>query len=280
MLVREEAVQTLVDLGLTVLQAKVYIALVKLGASTARTTAKAAKVASQDVYRVLAELQEKGLIEKIIAKPNKYRSIPLEEGLSILLQRRNKQTAELKKAVFEIFENFQSIDKFEDKNETGNFVLIPQGEPIENRLARVWETAQTNIDLMNEFQEGMEWYEKNFELDTKTLNRGIKIRNILSKTQKKYHITKSFSILLERKPEFQVRYIHFPPPAKLMIKDNKEVFISTTRKINSVEYPCLWTNNPIIVQIIQQWYDIMWEKSKYRIPKGAEEIFESGVIPA
>ena len=45
-----------------------------------------------------------------------------------------------------------------------------------------------------------------------------------------------------------------------MIKDNKEVFISTTRKINSVEYPCLWTNNPIIVQIIQQWYDIMWEK--------------------
>ena len=98
MLLQEETVQTLVNLELTVLQAKVYLALVKLGTSTGRTTAKAAKVASQDVYRVLTELQEKGLVEKIIAKPNKYRPIPLKDGLSMLLQRRNKQTAELKKA--------------------------------------------------------------------------------------------------------------------------------------------------------------------------------------
>ena len=61
----------------------------------------------------------------------------------MLLQRRNKQTAELKKTVFEIFKSFQSVDKREDKNETGDFVLIPEKEPIENRFIRVWETAQT-----------------------------------------------------------------------------------------------------------------------------------------
>ena len=61
MLVQEETVQTLVNLGLTVLQAKVYLSLAKSGVSTGRATAKAAKVASQDVYRVLIELQEKGI---------------------------------------------------------------------------------------------------------------------------------------------------------------------------------------------------------------------------
>jgi sugar-specific transcriptional regulator TrmB len=261
LLLHEGAVQTLGDLGLSVLQAKVYLALVKSGDSTGRATAKAAKVASQDVYRILAELQDKGLVEKIIGKPNEYRPMPLEDGFSMLLQRRNKQTAELEKAAFEIFNAFQIVDNREEKSEAGDFVLIPQGEPIENRLARGLETAQANICFMNEFQEGMEWHEKNFESDIKALDKGIKIRDILSRTQKNYHVSKSFMGLLERKPGFRLRYIDFPPPAKLMIKDCEEVFISTTRKTNSLDYPCLWSNNPIMVQIIQQWYDLIWEKA-------------------
>jgi len=183
LLQQEETVQTLVNLGLTVLQAKVYLALVKSGTSTGRTTAKTAKVASQDIYRVLTELQEKGLIEKIIAKPNKYRPILLEEGLSMLLQRRNKQTAELKKAAFVMFKTFQSSGEREDKNETGDFVLIPEKEPIENRFIRVWETAQTSVDLVNDEREAMIMREKHYELTVKAHKRGVKIRELLIKTR-------------------------------------------------------------------------------------------------
>jgi sugar-specific transcriptional regulator TrmB len=70
------------------LQAKVYIALAKLGTLTGRVTAKEAKVASQDVYRVLAELEEKNLVEKIIVTPNKYRPVPVQDVLSILLKQK------------------------------------------------------------------------------------------------------------------------------------------------------------------------------------------------
>jgi sugar-specific transcriptional regulator TrmB len=156
---QEETIQTLVNLGLTVMQTKVYIALAKSGTSTARTTAKAAKVASQDVYHTLIELQEKGLVEKIISKPNRYRPISMEEAISILLQRRNKQTDELKKAAFEIVQRFQGVDKFEN-NETGDFIMIPQGETSVNRLSSAWKTAQTNIDLICELREGMGRCEK------------------------------------------------------------------------------------------------------------------------
>jgi sugar-specific transcriptional regulator TrmB len=254
LLQQEETVQTLVNLGLTVLQAKVYLALVKSGTSTGRTTAKTAKVASQDIYRVLTELQEKGLIEKIIAKPNKYRPILLEEGLSMLLQRRNKQTAELKKAAFVMFKTFQSSGEREDKNETGDFVLIPEKEPIENRFIRVWETAQTSVDLVNDEREAMIMREKHYELTVKAHKRGVKIRELLIKTR-------GGGGGLKRRPEFQSSYLHFPSPAKVVIKDNTEVFISTTYEVSTLKQPYLWSNNPIIVQVIQQWYDIMWEKS-------------------
>jgi sugar-specific transcriptional regulator TrmB len=109
---QDEAIQTLVKLRLTVLQAKVYIALAKLGTSTGRTTAKVAQVASQDVYRVLDDLQEKGLVEKIIAKPTMYKATPIKEGLSILLQNKKEEFIETEKQVKTMSNNF-----YENKNQ-------------------------------------------------------------------------------------------------------------------------------------------------------------------
>jgi sugar-specific transcriptional regulator TrmB len=256
----DESVQTLVNLGLSVLQAKVYIALAKSGTSTGRTTAQVAKVASQDVYRVLAELREKSLVEKRISRPNRYSAVPLKEGLHMLLKRRNEQTTELKKAVFDMSQSFQNVSMTGDKVEACDFILIPANEPIEKRFVGAWESVQTSLELMNDFQEGIAEHEMHFDLEIKALNNGVKIRNILSKTQKKYKKSKLFSALLEREPGFQVKYTNFPLPAKILIKDNKEVFISTENKPDSYSQPYLWSNNLILVRVIQQWYDIMWEK--------------------
>ncbi len=256
----DESVQTLVNLELTLLQAKVYLALAKSGTSSGRAVAKAAKVASQDVYRILNELQEIGLVEKIISRPNKYKPIPLKNSLPMLLQRRNIQTTQLKKSVIKMFKGFQNIESAVDKKETGDFILIPGKEPTENRIKMFFETARTSIDLMNECQEGMIGHEINFDLEVKALNNGVKIRDILCKTKKSIRRQKRFSALLERKPEFQVKYHQFAPPAILCIKDSKEVLISTTKNAYALAQPYLWTNNLNLVHVIQQWYDTMWEK--------------------
>jgi sugar-specific transcriptional regulator TrmB len=256
----DESVQTLVNLGLTLLQAKVYLALAKSGTLSGRAVAKAAKVASQDVYRILNELQEIGLVEKIISRPNKYKPIPLKNSLSMLLQRRNTQTTQLKKSIIKMFRGFQDSESPADKKETGDFILIPGKEPTENRIKMLLGTAQTSIDLMNEYQEGITGHEINFDLEIKALNNGVKIRDILYRTKKRYQPPKKFSVLLERKPEFQVKYHQSAPPVILCIKDNKEVLISTTKNANSLAQPYLWTNNPNLVHVIQQWYDTIWEK--------------------
>ena len=274
LLLQEEGVQALVDLGLTVLQAKVYIALAKSGTSTGRTTAKTAKVASQDVYRVLAELQEKGLIEKIIDKPNKYRPIPIEEGFTILLQRRNKQTIEIKNMMTEICKNFSGTDKSEDDNEKCQFVLIPQKETIANKLIKEVETAQTSVDLASDFRSSIDGLGTGLESIFKSIKRGVKFRDLIDTSQGRCQESKAF-LTLKRNPAYQARFICSTLPlklliarficstlpVKLLIKDKQEVFISIKHAKSNIDTPYLWSNNPIIVQVIQQWYDIMWEKS-------------------
>ena len=51
-------VQTLIDLGLTSLQARIYLALYQTGTSEAATISKVTKVARSDVYRTMYKLQQ------------------------------------------------------------------------------------------------------------------------------------------------------------------------------------------------------------------------------
>jgi sugar-specific transcriptional regulator TrmB len=51
-----EYIQTLMSLGLTFLQAKVYLSLVALGKSDAKTISKASDIVREEIYRIMPYL--------------------------------------------------------------------------------------------------------------------------------------------------------------------------------------------------------------------------------
>ncbi len=260
-MLHEETVETLTNLGLTVLQAKVYIALSRVGTQTGRATAKVAKVAPQDVYRVLGELQEKGLVEKIISKPYRYQAAPVTQGLSMLLRERNEETHRLRRAVSQICRNFANPTNEESNDPSKEFALLPPQEKAINKDKNLFETAQTSLELINSFEESMVLHEYHVKSEMKALKTGIRIREILSVSNSKKEPSGAFLKLITTKPEYQVRYIDYPEPAKLIIKDCKEVLISTKSTVDTLQQPVLWSSNAVLVRIIQQWFASTWEKS-------------------
>ena len=141
----DDSIQTLINLGLTILQAKVYITLAKSGASTARTTAKVAQVAPQDVYRVLAELQENGLVEKIIDKPTMYKANPVKESLSILLKNKKQEYIEAEKQAQVFFNNFNENNNQNVSNEKVQFAMVSGKEAIIQRLKEAILKTNTSV---------------------------------------------------------------------------------------------------------------------------------------
>ena len=93
----EDYIRTLTQLELTSAQAKVYLTLATLEKATAKEISNHSNVAREEVYRLLTELQKKGLIERIIASPTQFKATPIEEGLSILIRRKEKEIAGIKK---------------------------------------------------------------------------------------------------------------------------------------------------------------------------------------
>jgi sugar-specific transcriptional regulator TrmB len=82
-----DAVASLERLGLTTYEAKVFIALQKLGSGTAREASRVADVPRSQVYSVTESLEDRGLVEIQQSSPMQYRPVSIDEARKTLRER-------------------------------------------------------------------------------------------------------------------------------------------------------------------------------------------------
>ena len=82
----EGALETLGMFGLSKNQARIYLAIIKLGSATVGEIASSSGIRREDVYRALPRFEKLGLIEKDLGAPSKIRVVSLESALSGLIK--------------------------------------------------------------------------------------------------------------------------------------------------------------------------------------------------
>jgi sugar-specific transcriptional regulator TrmB len=143
-----EELQTLSDLGLTLIQARVYLALVEFGPSKVSEIAKNSKVARPDVYRTLSKLQTLGLVEKIIEGPVKYKAISMDRELALLLERKTRRYEELRARTRILLEAARAKKSKKFNSNKNQFIWIPGGKTVIERIRIAIEKATQSIDLV------------------------------------------------------------------------------------------------------------------------------------
>ena len=187
-----ECCQTLTDLGLTPLQAKTYLTLAKIKTANVTTISKTSNIVREEIYRVMPKLAKMGLVEKIIGRPILYEALPLKAGLSVLIQRRMQETAELHTKTIQLIQNLHEnniSDSFMEENM--KFIITSELKLFRKRFEAGIKKTQSTIDVIappKDF-EGMVF--NHFTSLKKALRRNVRIRVITKKTkeettQKKY----------------------------------------------------------------------------------------------
>jgi hypothetical protein len=173
-----------------------------------------------------------------------------------LLKRRQEETEKLAKEaewISKAAETFPIVIE-----EGGEFKILPNKQPVIRMSLEILLTAKASIDLMNETQEVLKLHETHFKAKKTALQSGVLIREIIGKSTSEVGLPPALLNLAKSTPLLQMRMFDAPPTARLMIKDGKEVFFATTLKSGTHSQTFMWTNNPILVQIIQQWYNGVW----------------------
>ena len=106
-MVQDEQIQALMDLGLSLLQAKIYLSLASFENAPIRTISKASNIAKQDIYRIMPALQKMGLVEEILGSPIRYQAISLKTGIAVLFQRKTREYAELQNKTTQVLNTLQ-----------------------------------------------------------------------------------------------------------------------------------------------------------------------------
>ncbi len=246
-------------LGLTLLEAKVYLALVEAGQASAKTISKLSKVYQPDIYRIAPKLEKAGLIEKIISNPTEYRAKPIDEAIAMLIQSKNQQITLLKNKTKKI------LEKYEEKNqkkispeEKTDLILIPEGRRNIHKIGTAISQSQKSFISIGTHEIFRKAKYLDEQIWIEAIKRGVKFRFILDKPKNSILIPK-FTGVCTRKDYFEVRYVNFEPPATVILIDGKEGFVRTERNIES---PVLWISNPCIIEMINQYLEAMWEKAK------------------
>ena len=268
-MVEEEFVQILSRLGLTISQAKVYLALLELKKATGKTTAKHSKVARQEVYRLLAELQEKGLVKKIIARPTEFEPIPIEDCTSILIKRKKNGISETQKETAILLQKFKqkrsknTLEEYETR-----FSLFPHQATIQKKKMTL-KTVRRSFDVVTSWRNPHSIMFIAMEEIDKVLQRDVKVRVLIDKPDEE-RLLSDIRKHLEKYPAFKIRYLLNAPKALMSIYDKKEARICTCIRPWLKECPTLWTNNPCLLSILQDYFEIMWLtaiKTNFKIPR-------------
>lgn len=258
MSIYEQIASTFKELGLGIVHTRLYIVLAQSGTSTARLIAKNAKVAPQDVYRLLNELADLGLVEIVIDKPTRYSALPLSDGLNLLLKRRKDNIVSLEKTIHQISELTSPLSASSDQR-VGEFVLIPEKEPIDRMVTKIFSTARKSVDMMNNYPEVLIGHEKHFEEKCKALDNGVVIREIVCSQDTS--LPRYFTVFQKKYQNLKMKKVETPAPAILMIKDNSDLFFATSTKLETLSQPFLWSNNSVLLSVFRQWYDNLWDSS-------------------
>lgn len=251
--------QVLVDLGLTPKQARVYWALTKSGSSRTLEISKMSNVARSDVYAALEKLQQLGLVEKIIKKPTEYRTIPLSQGLSHLFRMKADQFEKVR-AETEILRDTVRIEEVEKANQTKNpqFVLVPAGRTVIDKIAASIGNAKDNIDLVVSWKRFSRGIASTFaESIEKAWSRNVKIRFIVEKPPKS-KTSKEIVRFFREKPNSQIKFIQNHPNTVFGIYDRKEIFVVVVSKTDLESSPALWSDDDALISLAADFFEMLW----------------------
>ena len=260
-MVDDENTDLLLGLGLTLNQAKVYLAILKLEKTTVGQVAKFSKVRREDVYRLLPSLEKMGLIERLLGKPTEIRATLISNSLTSLVKEEKNRSEERVKSMRSMVQKLSLKDwKVTPLGEESIYILIAEKKAILAKTSELINNSEKEVGLIADKRRIAQVLAQFMDEHKHAIKKGAQIRlifegespDILLK-EKVQELIGSASVSVKFHRE---RLNHF------IMSDDKEALITTSKESGLGESPSLWTNNSNLIGVLRTGFESDWQKAK------------------
>ena len=264
----DKSVEILRDFGLTANQAKVYLAIARLGMGSVGQISKVSKVRREDVYRIIPRLEKLGLTERLLGTPNKIRATPLDDALSTLIKREQdmaiKKASELKAKKEELMKHFNSERMKPTLEEGAHFALISQGDQVIKKGLTIVKSAQKEVDVITSSHGLIQLFTDYTDAFKAALRKGLRVRLVAEMPENLEALLRIVAPKLEalkpRGGSIEIKYTD-QSSGRHLIADNKQAMVAASAGTLIGEGPYLWTDDSSLVGLMQTNFEEVWGSS-------------------
>jgi sugar-specific transcriptional regulator TrmB len=253
--------EALTGLGLTERQAKVYLALLRIGPSKAEAISIASSVYRPEVYRVVDSLQEIGLAEKHLSTPTMFSAVPINKAVEALISRKNIELKETYKKAKSLIHRLDKENRpAKRKLAESPILVISENEYFKKMRCNV-EKSRSSVDVIATSEKLRSWFFLFDGLLEKMLRRNVAFRVITEEHENRL-LPKNLVPFSESSFGFELRTVPEAPLASVVIFDNIEVSAIINMTDSLTNKTCLWSNNESWLALCQGYFNSLWAQGK------------------
>ena len=227
----DQAVQSLVDMGFTALEAEIYRSLLRLGDGTGYRVAQSLGKPAANVYKALESLESKGAVVAEDGEKRRYRPVPSGELLAQLERQfaRRKERAQL------------ALAKLPGPRQDIRIYGLSSQEQVLERAREMLRRTQ-RLALIDSFPEPFD--ELTDELQAAAA-RGV---HVAAKIYAPRQVEGVRTILEPRHEEIRDRW---PGEWLIVMVDGSEMLIAILRPQHGEVLQAIWTESPYLATIFR-----------------------------
>jgi sugar-specific transcriptional regulator TrmB len=245
--------ETLSRFGLLKNEIRVYLHLARTGEMKAGELAEAIALHRTETYRILRDLEKKGIVFSIFEKPLKFTAVPLDKAIDLLVDAQKIQIRLLEQEKPNLVELWRSIPKqkvAEQKKEM--FQMIEGEEQVLMKANELLQKTENEFKIFASDSYLSQLYYSDFSDNLKTQAEKVNVTLITDNSMKSAYFIGQLNWLSETN-----RIINDSNLPCFMISDNKQVLITffedtascdCTKKKNKISG--IWTNYGAFVKIL------------------------------
>ncbi len=266
----ERLVQRLQDFGITRDEAKIYVFLLRMGPCPARIVAKKFEINRMKTYRTLKDLEERGMVHRIMGRPVRFVAAPMRETLERYMEEVRGKLSDLVEGEREILDGWEMLSRgIKPALEEPRFRIFQGRQQIYDLITQMWGRAAKEISILTTVNDMTRLSLLGMDDRLKELARGGAYVRVLTQIDED-----SIEVVENYLDRIDMRNVSLPAPTRLVIVDEDEtlttVAMNDSMSITTQDDTGLWTNASSYVKAMKIFFDALW-----RMAPDARVVIES-----
>ena len=250
--------ERLTDFGLTKAEAEFYVFLTSMGPTPARVIARRFDINRVKAYRTLKELEDKGLVNRIMERPVRFTAQPIEGVLQDKIEKTRVSLNALEANRGKIIDDIERLrDNEISQPEEPRFRIYQGRQQIYELLANMCDRVEKEIRIVTTSSDFLRFGLWGIDARLAKLAQEGKKVSVLTEIDESI-----IDEVEEVQRDFEIRHLSVPSSVRFVTIDNGETLTSVamddSMSMTTQNDTGLWTNASGFTAAMQVFYDAMW----------------------